>query len=73
VVCILGRIVSAPGSTEGGEMTDEDYRREQRLRLIETQLEALQQAVKLARDEEAIERIPPQPEKRAALRVMKAG
>jgi hypothetical protein len=54
-------------------MTDEDYRREQRLRLIETQLEALQQAVKLARDEEAIERIPPQPEKRAALRVMKAG
>lgn len=54
-------------------MTDDEYRREQRLRLIEMQVEALQQAVRLARDEEAVERIPPQPEKGAGLRVMKAG
>lgn len=55
------------------ELSEEDYRKEQRLRLIETQMEALQHAINLLRAEETIERIPPQPERRAGLRVVKAG
>lgn len=55
------------------ELSEEGVRREQRLRLIELQMQALQSAFELLRDEEHIERIPPQPETRAGLRVMKAG
>lgn len=55
------------------ELSEEDLRREQRLAVIEFQVQALQAAIQLMRQEEHIERIPPQPERRAGLRVVKAG
>lgn len=56
------------------EPVDLHERRRQRLALIELQVDLLQRQIALYREEELVERMPPQPEGRAALRLVeKAG